>query len=448
MIFLLSFFAAILYHPCIQKSKRGAMSVSIRTVIKKTFTYGLFSTISSAIPFLLLPLLTRYLSPEDYGVLALFTIFTMIVPCLFRLEIQVALRREYVENKQDFSDYVGTAIAIISYTFCIFLLSCLFIACLLQGELWQIPSIWYIGILFISFGSALYTFLTSIYQMQHKAMTVGLWDVFITLITLTISVVLIIVFKFNWEGRAWAMLFASLFIQIPASLYFIYKMFPYRFKIQKNKAREMLAFSLPLVPVSVAGYLLQMTDRIFINHMVGLEAVGLYAVAGQLAAVIMMVYNSFLPTWESWVLHSLQKRTSEGNRQVVRFFYFYVLAMILISIFSVFILSLVMPWFLGEKFQSSMQYLPWLVFAALMRGLFHSLLAFISYIKKTKIIMYIVLLLALLDLFFNYILISYNGTIGAAQATFIVFFIGFILLMFIVCQKLTLPWLSFFKGSK
>jgi len=44
-------------------------------LFKNTFIYTLLQLINSGIPFLLLPVLTRYLTPEDYGMIATYNTF-------------------------------------------------------------------------------------------------------------------------------------------------------------------------------------------------------------------------------------------------------------------------------------------------------------------------------------------------------------------------------------
>ena len=48
-----------------------------------TILYGLSSASAQLIGFLLLPLYTKYLTPEDYGILAMLTIVTALFVPLF-----------------------------------------------------------------------------------------------------------------------------------------------------------------------------------------------------------------------------------------------------------------------------------------------------------------------------------------------------------------------------
>ena len=54
-------------------------TISKTDLLRSAGTYGIFSLINSAIPFFLLPVLTRYLSPEDYGYVSVFKIVVVCV---------------------------------------------------------------------------------------------------------------------------------------------------------------------------------------------------------------------------------------------------------------------------------------------------------------------------------------------------------------------------------
>ncbi|KAJ8134704.1 hypothetical protein OY671_012083, partial [Metschnikowia pulcherrima] len=71
--------------------------------------YSVFNVSSAVVPIMALPILTRYSTPEDYGSFTIFTIVSMFAGNAFRLESNMALKREYVEAPQKFSPYVSSA---------------------------------------------------------------------------------------------------------------------------------------------------------------------------------------------------------------------------------------------------------------------------------------------------------------------------------------------------
>lgn len=403
-------------------------------VFKKTVIYGFFNSISKLVPFLLLPVLTRYLSSEDYAIITVINIVILFLGAIFRFEVHAALKREYVEHKNNFAKYVSSSLIVPIFVFTILLF--IFILCYpFFPEFLGVPRSWILICLVISFGAAFSTYLSALYQIMDKAISTGLWEILISAPVFIGTFILVVFFDFGWQGRIWPILATSVLIQIPLSLYLIYRIVPYRLVFDLNKMIELLRFSAPLVPMTISIYILQVADRIFITEMVGLETAGLYAVSGQLAAVMSLAYNSFMPTWESFALVKLKENRIEKFKEIGFVFTLFVIIMIIASLFVIFIFPHIMPYILGKAFFGSEDYLTWLVTGESMRGIFHALLPFIYHLRKTKVIMYLNFFLVILYVLLNYILILANGAIGAAQANLIVNIVGFCILFLYLFSK-------------
>lgn len=66
-------------------------------VLKNTGAYTLVGIIPYLTSFIMLPIYTRYMSPEDYGILALVSAFQAILATVVFLQLNAALPRYYFE---------------------------------------------------------------------------------------------------------------------------------------------------------------------------------------------------------------------------------------------------------------------------------------------------------------------------------------------------------------
>lgn len=406
----------------------------VLNILKKTIIYGFFNSISTLIPFLLLPILTRYLSSEDYAIITVINIIVLFLGAIFRLEVQAALKREYIEDRSNFAEYVSSALTIPIFIFTVSLIFFILFYPFLP-ELLGVPQLWILVCFIIALGTAFSTYLSALYQIMDKALFTGLWEILISAPVFIGTFILVVFFDFNWQGRVWPMLATSIFIQVPLSLYLINKIVPYKFVFDLDKMIELLKFSMPLIPMTIAIYILQVADRIFITKMIDLKTAGLYAVSGQLAAVMALAYNSFMPTWEAFILAKLKENNLKKFKEIGLVFACFILAMVIASIFVIYVFPCIMPYILGKGFLGSKEYLTWLVAGVSMRGIYHALLPFIYHLRKTKVIMYINFFLVILYILLNYILILANGAIGAAQANLIVNIAGFFMLFLYLFSK-------------
>ena len=70
-------------------------------LLKHISGYTLISVITGAISFLLLPILTKHLSPEDYGILSIFNASTRFLAALIPLGMSNLLLVYLIEKKKE-----------------------------------------------------------------------------------------------------------------------------------------------------------------------------------------------------------------------------------------------------------------------------------------------------------------------------------------------------------
>ena len=70
------------------------------TLLKSSAIYTFSSVVNSAIPFLFLPILTRILTPSEYGIIAMFQISVSIVFPLVGLNLEGAIARKYYDGEK------------------------------------------------------------------------------------------------------------------------------------------------------------------------------------------------------------------------------------------------------------------------------------------------------------------------------------------------------------
>ena len=191
-----------------------------------------------------------------------------------------------------------------------------------------------------------------------------------------------------------------------------------------------------------------MIDRVLINKMIGIEATGIYTVGYQIGMVIHLLAISFNLAWSPFLFEKLKQ--SESNPSIklklVKLTYIYNVTILSLGL----ILGLIAPWFLkffvGESFASASQYIIWVSVGYAFNGMYFMVANYIFYAKKTHVLALITFVSAIFNIFATYILIKYNGAIGAAQATCFTFFIFFILTWILSNRVYRMPWL--FKEIK
>ena len=206
-----------------------------------------------------------------------------------------------------------------------------------------------------------------------------------------------------------------------------------------------LKFGLPLVPTAMLGWITASSDRYLIGFFSSSQMVGIYSAAYNIGAIIVF----FGAPLQIILFPTISKLYEEGKEQEMKTYLAYSLKYFLLftipSIFGLTILSkqilLIMtrPEFVA---QGSLV-LPIVAVGALFFGLYGAIFAWILIVaKRTRLIFILVSFSALINLFLNILFIPVYGIIAAAITTLIAYFILFSLTVYFSqkCIKFETPY--------
>lgn len=187
--------------------------------------------------------------------------------------------------------------------------------------------------------------------------------------------------------------------------------------LNPDHIRHALRYGGGLVPHIYGGLLITATDRMFITKMLGVRETGLYAVGAQVGMIIGVLEHSFNLAWTPWLFEKLKRNDPEDRRQIGKITRVYTVTILILAGG----LSLIAPWFLnffvGREFAGAARFVFWLALANAFSGMYKMVVNPIFFANKTHILAWITLATGVANVIFNYLLISVNGALGAAQAT-------------------------------
>lgn len=239
------------------------------------------------------------------------------------------------------------------------------------------------------------------------------------------SVLTIVILKWSVPGLFIANLLARIttLIWIEYRIHLLKKYFSPK-NIEINYSRNILKYSLPLLPMILLWWGLNSNNIFFIKHFLGLEENGIYAVLAKFSGILFILTNIFYQTWQQNAIE--QYNSPDRDQLFSRIFnnYMFVLCA-MIALFPYF-LRLNYPWLVGTEYQSSCQYL----FLNSLYVMTFSLSAFyeVQYqcAKQTSRILPSVIIAFLVNISLNYILtkpFGINGIIASNIATYCIIII-------------------------
>ncbi len=408
------------------------------SLFKSSFIYTFSSILNSAIPFLLLPILTRYLTPEDYGIVAMFNVVVSIVGTFTGLSVNGAIQREYYNKENiNFKVYVGNTMIIL---FASTLLTLLFSLLFEKIYIKYIPfdSLWMSLIVIMSSFQFLTLSNLALYQAQRKAFQYGLIQISQTLINVLLSILFVVMFHLNWQGRILGQLIAVLIVGL-YSLYFLIKNWV-DWEINIDYIKEALKFSIPLIPHTLGGMLIATADRFLITNLLGLEQTGIYMVGFQLGMVIGLLADSFNRAYVPWLFEKLNQNDTGIKYKIVKFTYLYFVGILLLACTVSIVFYISIDFIVGGKFIESRKIIFWIALGNAFNGMYYMVTNYMFYVYKTQYLMIITFITGVINIGLTYIFIKLFGVIGAAQAYMLSFLFIFIFTWIVSAKVYKMPW--------
>jgi len=391
--------------------------------------YGGTNAIRALVPFLMLPILTFYISPKEYGDLALIEITIMFLLPFIMLNINGAVNVEYFrrDNRQEYKQYVMNAIVLSFFSFLFTSLLLYFFK--IQFSSWiDLDSQWIELLALFAFLRVLSTIILVIFQASERPKLYAYFSIAQTIVDFSISYYLVVVFKYNIVGRIVGV-YSSFFIFMVLALYLLYKMNYFKEKFTFKYTKEILSFGVPLIPHAIGGMILAMSDRYFISYYVGNSEVGLYTVAYQVSAVLLLISISINQAWSPIFFRLMKEKNHIQINKVISILF---ILFLFSSIVVYFLSSFIYEYFIDIRFHDSKVYFLYLLLGFTFQSFYFLFTNYLFYYKKTSLLSLITFLGAIINLLLNYLFIKMYGTIGVAYATAITWFFYFVVVVFMV----------------
>jgi len=428
-------------------------SILRSNMFKKIFQFASIYTgtnfLSQALPFFLLPILTRYLSTSDYGILATFMAAVGIANVVASMGSNDAVVRGYFDKDKESFDFPKLVFNGISINVAILLFLSLLVFLLRDylGAMLHLPPYWILLVPFIGFCRTIYRLPASLFLVEQKPVKYSVLTISSILCELLFSIFFVVVMGLNWQGRVLGLtLDSSIFLFV--GLVLLVRSNLFNFSLDFTYIKNILSYGIPIVFHSLGFVIVGAIDRFFINSMVGLSETGLYSVGYSISMIIGFFVGAFNMAWTPVFYQKLNHINSELKIKLVKITYMYFIGIIFASIALIFIAPNLLRIFVDKKFFGSYQFISWLALGYASHGMYVMVVNYIFYEKKTYILSIIAVATVILNIVFNYILIKFNGAVGAAQATFLTFSLRFLAVWYFGNKVYPMPWFSFLKPVK
>nr|WP_278187304.1 MULTISPECIES: oligosaccharide flippase family protein [Bacillaceae] len=382
----------------------------------ETLLYALMNVGTKLIAFLMLPIYTHYLTTTEMGVFenieAMVSVLTFVV--IFGTDNALAFYFFKTDDHKEQDKFVQTVLTFRFLLAVFFLLLFIIFGPLFSKFLLGISSYSKLFILagVVLVSESVITLILTYYRYQFKAKKVAV----ITLIQLglvaSFTFVLLKYLNYKVESVYVSRLVSGaliiLVLIIPIIKFFSFKV---DFKILKR----ILAYGAPLVPASIAFWVITFANRFFLTHMESLESAGVYGVAIKFAAMISLLTSSIQMAWRPYSL-SIQK--NENAPQIYAQISSLILMLGMVGLVGVatiapFLMKIMVS---SNAYQGASKYIAFLSLGSFL-SFYYLIISVGLFIKEqTKVLSKYVIYSAILSVILNIILIPLLSIWGAAIA--------------------------------
>ena len=394
----------------------------LRTLIKSSGIYALASLASPLVSLVLAPFLTRNLSHEDYGALAVITTTVALVAGLTQLGLGSAFFRSYNYDYESPRDRLGVLSTVV-------ILLALVSLPIILAIILTAP---YLAILLLrnSSFSDVIRLGALVVLMQNLTVPGFAWlraenrAGFFTMLSITnllvnLGTTLVLVGLLHM-GMAGSLIGTGSGFAVVAICTLPLILLRAGIDLRFDIARGLLSFGLPNASTFVSMWVLQLSDRYLLSFFGSLAQTASYAVAYSLGGILnVVILAPFTLAWPS-AMFSIAKR--EDAPRIFRLVFLWYSIVLLFVAFALSLASMIMLYlFFPPTYRSAAFIIPIIALSTLFYGIYNIFTIGISIKRKTWFVVVFTSASALVNVGLNLVLIPHYGAMGAAMSTLLAY---------------------------
>jgi O-antigen/teichoic acid export membrane protein len=393
----------------------------LRALVGQSFIYGLGGILARLAGIFLVPVYLVAAGTEEFGAAELVTSAVAVAAIVLRLGIVNSMSRFTIAESPtgDWSPVVHTI-----YTFVLGVsTAAAVVGFLLRGQIADLlgvsETLASVGILGLWI-TMNYDVLARLYRIERRASAFVAYQLTNVAITVVLTVVLVVVLD---KGAVGLLLgnFAGTGAVYLVMLWARRRSVGFR-RADRTLARELLRFSLPLMPTNVAIWALALADRIMLQRLAGPVELGQYAAAARVAAGVGVLLSAFQAAWTPFA-HAL--RGEEGDEVAKRTYAevltFWSVAMgwglAALTLLSAPYIALTFP----ESAQDAISVVPLLATGIVLYGAYLIVSLGVTIAKRTRMTPVVACIAGAVNIGLNFWFIPHLGLVGAGITTVIGF---------------------------
>lgn len=400
-------------------------------LFKHYFIVGSGTLLSLIISVITIPIITRLVSPEIYGEISIFELYSSIFVLVFGLGLDQSLVRFYYKKGNDKSTLLYKCLIIPLVSSLIAIIMFLF---LLKKKIIDFDFNFNISCLLCiyTFVQLVYRFSILIVRLEYKSKLFSLLNILTKIIYASLSLILIVIYRKNYLLYLCLSLTISSIVCLLLSILEQKNIWNIR-NINRNdaetKLKELVKYGWPYIFSFGILMVFQSADKICLKMLGTYADVGIYASAMSIVNVFSIIQTTFNSFWspmsiEHYEENKNDKKFYQDVNQYITVIMFF-LGATLIAFKDLIVFAL------GSQYREAANILPFLIFNPIMYTITETTSQGITFMKKSQSQIPISVICCITNILGNILLIPKFGCKGAAISTGVSYILYFFLMTFV-----------------
>jgi|GEM_PF-1344585 len=381
---------------------------------KTLFTYGAGEFLNKLIPFLLLPILTHYLTPQEYGYIAIYMAVMSLLLVFISLSLQSTISVFYFKVDEDaLRDIVSSSIAL-SFFSLVIMQTILFAMNTLIESYFNVDVNWLQILSFSVFFQSIGLYYLTFLRMSNNAKYFVVFQIFLTLINASLSLFLVIALEYSWQGRVLGVVIGTMTLGLFALFQLVNKMLFTINSITKKTIIKNIKFSAPLVLHGFSSWIKSSLDKFLLMGYLTASVTGEYTVIYQICSVLLIFFMMLNQMLQPELFKILKDKKDGFEQRLTNYLKLLVIGVIFISFLFYFILPYLYPLIINGRYEYNNNIAAILITAFCLQGLYFVVVNFLYFYEKTLSVGKVSLINGVFHVFLAFLLIPRFGMEGAA----------------------------------
>lgn len=382
--------------------------------------------VASAVPLMLMPILTRVLTPYDYGIVALFNVCVAIVGVFAGLSVQGLIAVQFSRmQRADYAKLITACLLILAVSGVLVALTALIIQDQVERAI-AVPQPWLLVASLVAALQFIVNIRLSVLQHDGRPWAFAGIQLLQAALSAGLSLWLIIVAGMAWEGRLFGIV-ASAAVLTAVAIVGLWRDRCISLTTSLEHVKAGMRFGVPLIPHTLGGLLIYRVDQVIIASVLGPSDAGNFAIAVQVGMVLQYASIALNRAYSAWLYRNLSGMSHSDKRAVVGYTYGYFLLMMASALLLGIGAPFLMPLLVGKAFHVPSAVMIYVALGFGFGGMYFAVTSFVFEAGATSRLALITSLCGFSNIALTYLSVRHWGLQGAGIGFMIsqaIFFVG------------------------